>query len=186
MKNILTHKILPCLGVFLFIFNILLVNKVFANYDYVSVGGSLVSLPDLNNNPDLTIYAGVFYNATNTWNSAFYSTEPNTCFKLKAVKEGYYELVCLNSSGEEIQFVYNGRNIGSNSWREGSMVNISPLYFSGVEDKSTFGVFGDLYDVNGNIFASSGSLFPYIHQDVCDIEYFNSGGIDIYPRNLFK
>lgn len=184
MKKILTHKILPVLGVFLFIFNILLVNKVFANYDYVSVDGSLVSLPDLNNNPDLTIYSGVFYNATNTWNSAFYSTEPNTHFKLKAVKDNYYELVCLNSNGEEIEFVYNGRNIGANSWREGSMVSITPLYFSGVEDKSTFGVFGDLYDIDGSIFASSGSLCPYIYQDVGDIEVFRSGGVDIYPRYL--
>lgn len=179
-KTNLTHKILPFLGVFLFIFNILLVNKVFAKYDYVSVDGSLVSIPDLNNNSDLVIYSGVFYNATNSWNSAFYSTEPNTHFKLKAVKENYYELVCLNSSGEEIEYVYNGRNVGASSWREGSMVKVSPLYFSGVEDKTTFGVFGDLYDIDGSIFASSGSLFPYIHQDVGDIEVFRSGGIDIY------
>lgn len=176
-KTNLIHKILPCLGVLLFIFNILLVGNVSAssvNPDFFKIDDGTMSFIYSTAEYKTGAYDYVvFYTGTDSW-VVFFGKDFNVKGYVEETSSGVYSLLCPGSYNFPI--FHNGKYF---SYKEG--IGFAWSGITGLQ--STFDIYTD--DSYSTLFYPYDVLYPYIYQDVGDIEYFNSGGIDIYPRNLF-
>lgn len=190
MKKILTHKILPFLGVFLFIFNILLVGNVSAykyNYPSTELNADVVehikSLEKYSNYSYCLAHVDLSTSSMGHLIHVYLFDRSDITFHCGT--SGGWD--AIKSSGSLDYYYYllrvdNNFAILDQGIRSGQISNIIT---------GGYGV-GSGYSVWGNVNVYGNSLddvwysaiditkYPYIYQDVGDIEVFRSGGIDIY------
>lgn len=207
MKKILTHKILPCLGIFLFVVNILLVSNVYAlssgevgkfdsnvisyckqlpkfnDYDFYIIHANN-SVSEYGNLVEVFLFNDIdvkFYNFGSNPNGTGWATIKSTRsfdfyhYVLKVnYSNGNYSLSIFDEGidNRSINNVITGANELLCS-TGGYPIHANVPIYSNSNMNEYF------YSPDANV------VYPYIYQDVGDIEVFRSGGVDIYTRRLW-
>lgn len=183
-KGNLTHKILPFFALFLLIFNLFFVGNVKASFTIELPSGS-IEVPDLASSSGYASPSCYLYKVVNgNWQVLNFTYRPDSFYKIISRNNGVIQLQMFDKDGVVHSTVTCGGRIGASSWSEtynDSLINFTEEQFN----SPNFKVFGTIYNEDGTIYYTSNSGpeidYPYIHQNVGAIEYFNSGGIDIYP-----
>lgn len=190
-------------GIFLFVFNILLVNIVSAyrfSYESCSMHENVVTyIKNLDKFKNYKYYLSHANNGTPYGNliEVFLFNDDSVTFSCS--NSGGWDSISSSKSFESYHYILIVDLLDDNV-----TPYIKSIFSEGLENRQINNIVTGSYASSGkypifsnvNIYGNSlsdiwyekvdSTLYPYIHQDVGDIEVFRSGGIDIYPRRFRK